>query len=264
MKEPKNIKMEWHNFRFVSLDGDADRLIYFYFDEKEKFKMLDGDRISVLFSFYLRKLLKDAGLSETLKLGVVQTAYSNGASTAFLKAQGISVSMACTGVKNLHHVAAEEYDIGVYFEANGHGTILFGPRANKIIETIPGPLKIVKELINQCVGDALSDIFLVEAILCLEEITLPNWDSFYIELPSRQLKVKVSDRSVFKTTAADTKLIQPIHLQSEIDRLVSENTLHGRAFVRPSGTEDLVRVYAEAETRQLCDRLAQMIADLIC
>lgn len=32
--------------------------------------------------------------------------------------------MAKTGVKYLHH-KAHEFDIGVYFEANGHGTVLF-------------------------------------------------------------------------------------------------------------------------------------------
>jgi phosphoacetylglucosamine mutase len=30
----------------------------------------------------------------------------------------------------------------------------------------------------------------------------------------------------------------------------------GRCFVRPSGTEDAVRVYAEAATQQLADQLA--------
>lgn len=29
-----------------------------------------------------------------------------------------------TGVKHLHH-KAQEFDIGVYFEANGHGTVSF-------------------------------------------------------------------------------------------------------------------------------------------
>lgn len=38
----------------------------------------------------------------------------------------VKVEVACvpTGVKHLHHKASE-YDIGVYFEANGHGTITF-------------------------------------------------------------------------------------------------------------------------------------------
>lgn len=261
MKAPKGV-MAQNGVRYAGLDGDADRLIYFYFDDAEKeFKMLDGDRISVLFAFYLRKLLKEAHLFDSLKFGVVQTAYANGASTAFLRAQGISVAMACTGVKNLHHVAAAEYDIGVYFEANGHGTVLFGPRALEVLHRSP-KLKLVKELVNQCVGDAMSDLLLVEAILAEENMSLAAWDALYTELPSRQLKVKVSDRAAFKTTAADTKLTHPEHLQPEIDKLVS-GVSKGRAFVRPSGTEDVVRVYAEAATREQCDQLAERIASLL-
>lgn len=262
MKASKGVKSDqMKNCRFASLDGDADRLIYFYFDSTGKFKMLDGDRISVLFAFYLRKLLKEAGLFDSLKFGVVQTAYANGASTEFLKSQGISVSIACTGVKNLHHVAAEEYDIGVYFEANGHGTVLFSPVAISAIEKCE-KLKTVKELINQCVGDAMSDLLLVEAILCEEKMSLAAWESLYDELPNRQLKVKVADRSIFKTTDADTKLTHPQNLQAEIDFLVAQ-VPKGRAFVRPSGTEDVVRVYAEAETREQCDSLADKIAKLL-
>ena len=37
-----------------------------------------------------------------------------------------------TGVKHLHH-AALDFDIGVYFEANGHGTVVF---SDKAMETI--------------------------------------------------------------------------------------------------------------------------------
>ena len=36
--------------------------------------------------------------------------------------QKIPVACAKTGVKHLHHKALE-FDIGVYFEANGHGTV---------------------------------------------------------------------------------------------------------------------------------------------
>lgn len=34
----------------------------------------------------------------------------------------VTVRCTKTGVKHLHHVA-QEFDIGVYFEANGHGTV---------------------------------------------------------------------------------------------------------------------------------------------
>ena len=59
-----------------------------------------------------------------LSLGSVQTAYANGASTQYLKnTLGLKVVCVATGVKHLHH-AAKEFDIGLYYEANGHGTIL--------------------------------------------------------------------------------------------------------------------------------------------
>lgn len=34
--------------RATSLDGDADRLVYFYLDTQGKFKLLDGDKIATL------------------------------------------------------------------------------------------------------------------------------------------------------------------------------------------------------------------------
>ena len=46
--------------------------------------------------------------------------------------QNVPVACAKTGVKHLHH-AALDFDIGVYFEANGHGTVIFSESAtNKI------------------------------------------------------------------------------------------------------------------------------------
>jgi phosphomannomutase len=48
-------------------------------------------------------------------------------------------------------------------------------------------------------------------------------------------------------------------LQDAIDKLVAA-VPHGRAFARPSGTEDAVRVYAEAETKAAADQLAIDVA----
>ena len=58
-----------------------------------------------------------------LLLQFLQTAYANGASTQYAEHQvKVPVQCAKTGVKHLHH-AAKDFDIGVYFEANGHGTV---------------------------------------------------------------------------------------------------------------------------------------------
>lgn len=41
------------------------------------------------------------------------------------------------------------------------------------------------------VGDAISDMLLIEAILAIKGMTVQQWDAIYNDLPNRQLKVKV-------------------------------------------------------------------------
>ena len=49
--------------------------------------------------------------------------------------QKVPVACVPTGVKHLHH-KAQEFDIGVYFEANGHGTVVFSKKAKKAIKEV--------------------------------------------------------------------------------------------------------------------------------
>jgi phosphoacetylglucosamine mutase len=70
--------------RGCSLDGDADRLMYFYLDERGQFHMLDGDKIAGLVAAFIVELVKGAGLDDQIKVGVIQTAYANGSSTKYL------------------------------------------------------------------------------------------------------------------------------------------------------------------------------------
>ena len=161
----------------------------------------------------------------------------------------------------MHH-AAEHYDIGVYFEANGHGTVLFSPETQKIFyehqpstpaqSTALNHLINLMSVINQTVGDALSDMLLVETVLTHKSYNGFEWDSLYVDLPNRLVKVVVQDRNIFKTEDAERRLVSPVGLQVRIDELVRKYE-SGRAFVRPSGTEDVVRVYAEARVRAQAD-----------
>ena len=78
----------------------------------------------------------------------MQTAYANGASTAFMRDHlGIEVSVTPTGVKYLHEEAVK-FDIGIYFEANGHGTVLFSDSLlNRLHEVRFGGLTAAKNAI---------------------------------------------------------------------------------------------------------------------
>ncbi|KAH9950396.1 phosphoacetylglucosamine mutase [Amylocystis lapponica] len=235
--------------RACSLDGDADRLIYFYLDDRGQFHMLDGDKIAALVAAFIVDLTKAAGLEDEIKVGIVQTAYANGGSTKYLSDR-LPVKCVPTGVKHLHH-AAEKYDIGVYFEANGHGT-----------STALGHIINLTQLINQTVGDGLSDMLLVEVVLAHKSYSGVEWDSLYVDLPNRLVRVVVGDRNAFKTEDAERRLVSPPGLQGKIDELVRRYE-GGRAFVRPSGTEDVVRVYGEAMIRSQADELAFRVAGLV-
>ncbi|XP_036173596.1 phosphoacetylglucosamine mutase isoform X7 [Myotis myotis] len=268
-KPPQGIEMK-PNERCCSFDGDADRIIYYYYDADGHFHLIDGDKIATLISSFLKELLLEIG--ESLNIGVVQTAYANGSSTRYLE-EVMKVPVYCTktGVKHLHH-KAQEFDIGIYFEANGHGTVLFSKTAEMKIKQLAlaeeledkkrkaaKMLENIIDLFNQAAGDAISDMLVIEAILALKGLTIQQWDALYTDLPNRQLKVKVADRQVISTTDAERKAVTPPGLQEAIDNLVKKYKL-SRAFVRPSGTEDIVRVYAEADSQESADSLAHEVS----
>ncbi|KAF2357981.1 Alpha-D-phosphohexomutase C-terminal [Trinorchestia longiramus] len=329
--------------RCVSVDGDADRVIYSYLDDGGHFHLVDGDKIATLIAGYLQHLLSAAGGSLvdvgggslvdvgggslvdvgdgllvdvgggslvdvagcwwlvidgcwwwviggwwwwviggwwwwvivgclSLRLGLVQTAYANGASTRYINGTlGVPVSCAKTGVKYLHHEALT-YDIGVYFEANGHGTVVFSDAAKSAITTAAENdnaaatrLCAVVDVINETVGDAISDMLLVEVVLKERGWSMADWDSQYADLPNRLVKVTVADRSVVTTTDAERRCVTPTALQPALDNLIAEKFagLQARSFVRPSGTEDVMRVYAEAVTRAAADHLALEVSRLV-
>nr|XP_043613787.1 phosphoacetylglucosamine mutase isoform X1 [Erigeron canadensis] len=263
--------------RCASLDGDADRLVYFTIisNGSKKINLVDGDKILTLFALFIQdqlSILTDKNEYQP-RVGVIQTAYANGASTKYLNQLGLEVVFTPTGVKYLH-TKAEEYDIGIYFEANGHGTILFSDHFLSFLEgkmstekdvekqNAAKRLCAVTKLINQAVGDALSGLLLVEAILQHMGWSVNKWNELYCDLPSRQLKVKVADRTAVVTTNAETTVEKPPGIQEAINALTVKYP-QGRCFVRPSGTEDVVRIYAEADTQEGTDELANSVAKVV-
>lgn len=123
-------------------------------------------------------------------------------------------------------------------------------------------LKDIINLINETVGDALSDMLLVETILHTKDWDIIEWERSYNDLPNKQLKVSVRDRNIITTTNAERHCLTPVGLQAEIDKTVSKYS-RGRTFVRPSGTEDIVRVYAECENSSDVYTLTMEVALLV-
>ena len=90
------------------------------------------------------------------------------------------------------------------------------------------------------------------------------WSAIYTDLPSKQLKVPVTGvkKEQIKCNEDETRLVSPVSLQHALD--IAMNSIpSGRCFIRPSGTEDVVRVYAEAATQDHADTLAQEAIKII-
>ena len=58
-------------------------------------------------------------------------------------------------------------------------------------------------------------------------------------------KVKVNDKSIYKTNDIQTKLLEPVSVAQKLDNIFSKYDIRG--FIRPSGTEDVVRIYVESK-----------------
>lgn len=106
-------------------------------------------------------------------------------------------------------------------------------------------------------------MLVVESILNSLGISIEEWDELYSDLPNRLLKQEVKDRNAIRTTDAERKCVEPPALQPAIDQVVAHFGSKARSFVRPSGTENVVRIYAEADTQEAADLLAKKVANLV-
>lgn len=259
---------------FYSLDGDADRLVA-GIDNNSKANgatIFEGDRFTALFATILCKGSSSSSASSSLSYGAVQTAYANGSSTSYLKkcSNGLmKTEFALTGVKYVHK-AAEAYDVGLYFESNGHGTVLASHKAQQEMmkkaakgeegsSSISKEGRAVLELVSQSCGDAVANLLATELALIALQWTPAQWLELYTDLPCVQQKVPVPDPAVFRCEEGNEQvLVAPAGAQQKINEIVKKVGVEGvRAFVRPSGTEPVVRLYVEAPELATAQQLAK-------
>jgi len=63
-------------------------------------------------------------------------------------------------------------------------------------------------------------------------------------------------------SAAEDVVLQPKEIQDKINVIVAKYP-GTRAFIRPSGTEDIVRIYAESNDMAVVDALTKEIQEMI-
>lgn len=249
---PANMTHVCENDICCSLDGDADRIVFFS-KNNNKFVLLNGDKIACLILKYL--WMTEENIENELKMCVIHTPYANGAFTSHIRDmyQNVDVQCAETGVKYLHKTA-KRYDIGIYFESNGHGSVHFSPKSLKRTN-----IQVISNLLSQFTGDALGDLLFV--LVALQDTSFLEWMYMYQDYPCKQVKL-YGDKSMFKTTDFGRKLTHPQGLQDKLDNIIAKYT-DSNCFARPSGTEDLLRLYIECKNKQHIDNLLNETIDLI-
>lgn len=186
---------------------------------------------------------------------------------------GFELIVAKTGIKYLHQ-KAKKFDLAFYFEANGHGTVYTKKSSfekidslNTFVESsadgqVLQLLCMFLSIFNRTTGDSLSALIASECSLKLLNMNINDLYSIYEELSSVALKVVVKDKSIFLPNEDESRLISPIELQTQIDEIIGSES-KARLFVRPSGTEDVIRIYVEAKTKESALELSLRVKNVI-
>lgn len=249
----------------ASLDGDADRVV-FYYTEMNALHILNGDYIAALILTYLSKTLsitEDDNAAQdppSLTIGFVYTGYTNSACVEYVKSlpfpSYVRVSCVCTatGVKHLH-AEAEKYDVGVYFEQNGHGNVLFHKNHPQLTN--------IGCFFHPNIGDGVLDLFATLYILQVLNMTVQDWKKLYTEKHTKMSKIEVQDKNIFICNTNELELIEPAYVQDYIERLCASQQVLCRAFVRASGTENVVRLFVESENSGIMELVHWKITSYI-
>lgn len=104
----------------------------------------------------------------------------------------------------------------------------------------------------------------IEFCLRFLKITANDWRDFYTDFESRTSKILVNDKSTIKTTFDEQRIVEPQLLQEEMDKIISPYAdSNSRAFARPSGTENLVRLYVESSDPKAIEEIEKGVRKII-
>ena len=207
----------------LAFDGDSDRLIAV----DENGQIVDGDRIM----FIIGKHLSEQG--KLAQNTIVTTVMSNVGFHKALDAQGINKVVTAVGDRYVvEEMRKNGYNVGG--EQSGHVIIMDYNTTGDGQLTAIQLTKVLKET-----GKTLSDL--------ASEVTI---------YPQKLVNIRVENS--MKDKAMDVPVIAQV-----IEKMEAEMAGNGRILVRPSGTEPLLRVMAEAPTTEEVDYYVDTIAKVV-
>ena len=191
----------------------------------ENGNVVDGD--AMMYILGLR--LKNRGMLN--KNTVVATVMSNSGFCASLKKVGIEVDQTKVGDRFVYE-SMQNNDFSLGGEQSGH--------------------IIMKKYATT--GDGILTALMIAEEMCDRKMSLSKLAEPVTLYPQYLLNLRVKDK---KAAMSDPAVLEA---QKAAEALINGA---GRTLLRQSGTEPVVRVMVEAETTELCEKYAAMIADVI-
>ena len=191
----------------------------------ENGNVVDGDAMM----YILGMRLKDRGMLN--KNTVVATVMSNSGFFASLKKAGMDYAQTKVGDRFVYEsMQANDFSLGG--EQSGH--------------------IIIKKYATT--GDGILTAIMIAEEMCDRKQSLSKLAEPVMLYPQHLVNLRVKDKNAAMNDPA------VLEAQQKVDTLINGN---GRSLLRQSGTEPVVRVMIEAETTELCEQYAAMIADVI-
>ncbi|MCA1066293.1 phosphoglucosamine mutase [Rossellomorea sp. AcN35-11] len=188
-------------------------------------QIVDGDQIM----YICGKYLKSQG--QLKQSTVVSTVMSN---------LGFHKGLEENGIQSIQTSVGDRY---VVEEMKKHGYTLGGEQSGHIIF-----------LDYNTTGDGLLTGIQLVNIMKMTGKSLSELAGEMQKFPQKLVNVRVTD----KHHVTDNETVKQV-----IQKVEEEMNGNGRILVRPSGTEPLVRVMAEAPTEELCDRYVNEIVQVV-
>ena len=191
----------------------------------ENGKVVDGDCIM----YILANRLKSRGMLNGNT--VVATVMSNSGFFASLKRVGIECAQTKVGDRFVYE-CMQEKDFSIGGEQSGH--------------------IILKKYATT--GDGILTAIMLAEEICDRKLSLSKLAEPVTLYPQYLVNLRVKDKAAVVSDEAVLKEVD------EVEKLINGN---GRALLRQSGTEPVIRVMIESETDELCKEYAERIANVI-
>ena len=251
-----------------TLDGDADRNLMFRLNENNELEVIDGDKFAALKVKVLQKYMEEAGLDSKFQVGVAQTVLANMGSSAFYKRTGITPMETAVGDKYVREAAVnwiKDKGVAVYYEAAGHGAIVFSDEYIDAVNQLPdsrakGILQAIIKMQNKAGGDGIQNLLLFKALMELEGLNFDNLNDpefLYPEIPKIEMELKVKHKE--NVTSVDNlgkELTGPEDIVEAVAKWQERLGDEYRIIVRYSGTSPKVRVQVDGPDTGLIEEAA--------